>query len=114
MYARDAVCNERIFLGPSDVLNTGNCTIMNTPWDFLPMATYDPALCLGGKQIQAPGILYSVQHTPIPALPQVSNHTVQPPVAAFASHETTFNRNDATPTKKRRVMKHSVDGRQKD
>ena len=112
MYARDAVCNERVFLGPSDVLNTGNCTIMNTPWDFLHMATYDPALCLGGKQIQAS----YAQQMPLPALPPMLNHTGQPSVApsSFDATTTTTSGSDATPTKKRRVMKPSVDGREKD
>ena len=112
MYVRDAVCNDRVFLGPVDVLDTGNCSILNTPWDLLPMASYDPALCLGGKQIQAS----YAQQMALPALPPMLNQTGQPSVVppSFDATTTTTSGSDATPTKKRRVMKRSVDGREKD
>lgn len=115
MYAQDAVCNSRIFLGPADLLETGNCTILNTPWDFLPMASYNPALYMGGKELQAPGALYFSQQMPQAALLPVLNHAGQPPVVTSTCYATTTtSSNDDTPTKKRRVMKRSVDGRKKD
>lgn len=115
MYVRDAVCKDRVFLGPTDVLDAGNCSIMNTPWDFLPMASYDPALCLGGKQVQVPSTLDWYRQLPLPALPQVPYHTGLPPVTASNFHATTSSsNNDASPIKKRRGMKRSVSGRQKD
>lgn len=127
MYARDSICNSRIFLGPADLFDAGNFAIVNMPWDLLPMATYDPALCLGGnqvqepdaldfsQQVQAPGALGFSQKMPQTALLPVPNHAGQPPVVTSTCHATTTtSSNDDTPTKKRRVMKRSVDGREKD